>query len=162
MKRIDRDSLRDLSARAAGAPRRRANLNLHASHDESVQRLLNALEPGTYVRPHRHDGAGHWELLALLSGAVEVLVFDDHGRVTARFELEAGGALPVVELPGDTWHTLAAPRPGTVLLEVKAGPYVPGTGTRFADWAPPEAEAGAARLEQWLRAARVGERYVGR
>ena len=50
---LDRTLLAELSAAARLHPRRRLNRNLHAMDDPS-HRLLNAIEPGSYVRPHRH------------------------------------------------------------------------------------------------------------
>jgi len=41
-------------AAAAGA-RRRSHMLLHADHQDQVQRLLIALEPNSYVRPHFDD-----------------------------------------------------------------------------------------------------------
>ena len=42
-----------VAQQAANSPRRRKNHNLHQESD-LVQRFLNVLQPGTYVRPHRH------------------------------------------------------------------------------------------------------------
>jgi len=47
----------------------------------------------------------------------------------------------------------------SVFLEVKQGPYDPATAVEFAPWAPPEGDPAVAQYQQWLRAARVGERY---
>ena len=60
MKRLTADILIALRAEAAASPRRRKNFNLHASPDDPIQRLCNAFEPGTYVRPHRH--AAGWRM----------------------------------------------------------------------------------------------------
>ncbi|MEK7261899.1 MAG: WbuC family cupin fold metalloprotein, partial [Pseudomonadota bacterium] len=75
MKRLTADILIALRAEAAASPRRRKNFNLHASPDDPIQRLCNAFEPGTYVRPHRHAAGGVWELFLVLSGAAAVLTF---------------------------------------------------------------------------------------
>lgn len=156
MKRITRLDLASLAAEAQAAPRRRKNLNLHASLDDPVQRLLNALEPGTYVRPHRHATPAKWELMTVVSGRAVLLALSDDGVVQERVDLDHDN--PIVEIPPATWHMLAALEPGTVLLEVKPGPYGPTTPADFADWAPAEGSGGAAGLEQWCRDARVGER----
>jgi len=156
MQPITRADLARLAAEAQAAPRRRKNRNLHTRLDDPVQRLLNALEPGTYVRPHRHEAPAKWELLTILSGRAVLLILSDDGVVQQRVEL--GDATPVVEIPPATWHTLAALEPETVLLEVKPGPYVPTAPSDFAAWAPEEGSAAAADLECWCRDARVGER----
>ena len=42
------------------------------------------MQPGTYVRPHRHSTPPRWELFVVLRGALALLVFDDSGRVEER------------------------------------------------------------------------------
>jgi cupin fold WbuC family metalloprotein len=157
MKRITADDLRRLSAEAAASPRRRKNLNVHAELSDPVQRLCNAFEPGTYVRPHRHAAAGVWELLVVLSGSAAVLVFDDAGAVTERAELDAAGPVRCLEIPAGAWHTMASLQPGTVLFEVKRGPYAAPPPQDFAAWAPAEGDARCAAMEVWFRGARPGE-----
>lgn len=161
LKRIDAAMLSALSAEAATASRRRKNLNVHESLDDPVQRLLNAFEPGTYVRPHRHTEPPKWELFALISGRAAVLTFDDAGRVSERAELDAAHRVRVVEIPAGTWHTLVALEAQTVLLEVKAGPYVPATPADLAPWAPAEGTPEAARLEIRFRTAGTGDLLAG-
>ncbi len=153
MKRIDTAALRMLAAEAAASPRRRKNLNLHETLDDPIQRLCNAFEPGTYLRPHRHGGV--WELFTLLTGRAAVLTFDDTGRVTERVELGAD-ANYVVEIPSATWHSLISFAPGTVLFEVKRGPYRPTGEHDFAPWAPKEGDARAATFVKWMASAVAG------
>lgn len=161
LKLVGSELLGELSARAAASPRRRANHNLHPELADPVQRFLNAMDPGTYVRPHRHMAPEpKWELFVVLAGAVAVLLFDDAGAVVERVELAADGDLRGVEVPAGCWHSLVALRPGTVLFECKQGPYVALGDKDFAAWAPAEGEPGAAALLQRLAAARVGERLA--
>ena len=157
MKRLTADILIALRAEAAASPRRRKNFNLHASSDDPIQRLCNAFEPGTYVRPHRH-GAGVWELFLILSGRAVALIFDDHGTVMARTELRFGGEVRGVELPPGAWHSLVSLAPDTVLFEVKPGPYRPTGENDFAAWAPPEGTPGADAFVAWMARAAIGER----
>ena len=159
IKRVDFAALRDLAAQAAATPRRRKNLNLHESPDDPVQRLLNDFEPGTYVRPHRHKDK--WELFVLVQGAAAVLTFEDDGRVRERVELNAAGGARVVEIPAATWHTLVSLAPGTVLFEVKRGPYDSAAPAEYAPWAPAEGDARAAVLERRLRDCQPGATPAG-
>lgn len=154
IKRIDAAALRDLAAQAAAAPRRRKNLNLHESLDDPVQRLLNDFEPGTYVRPHRHRDK--WELFVLVQGAAAVLTFDDGGRVLERVELDGADGARVVEIAAGTWHTLVSLVPGTVLFEVKPGPYVGPAAAEYASWAPAEGDPETATYERRMRTAQSG------
>ena len=156
MKRIDRTLLTTLSSQAAASPRLRTHHNLHPQLDDSVQRLCIAMEPGTYVRPHRHAEPSTWEILLVLSGAVTLLLFDGSGKVTERIELAACGETGAVEIPANTWHAVASTQPGTVVFEVKQGPYMPIAETNYASWSPAEGEP-AQRLEARYHRARAGD-----
>lgn len=157
MKPVTDTMIAELSAQAALAPRQRKNLNLHAQLEDPVQRLLNALEPGTYIRPHCHGVPPKWELFVILSGRAAVLTFDAHGEVIERVELDAAGANRIVEIPEAAWHTLVALAPQTVLIEIKRGPYQATSPAEFAHWAPPEGDAAVARFTQWLLHAQSGD-----
>ncbi len=155
MKRLDTSLLCGLSAQAAGVARRRKNYNLHSSAADPIQRMLNAFEPTTYIRPHRHGGK--WELFVIVSGRAAVVIFDDSGRVQERADLDAAGGTRIVEIPEGTWHTVVSLAPQTVMFEVKAGPYVPTLPSDFALWAPAEDDPAAAVFERWFQTAAVGD-----
>ena len=78
MKQITPAMLATLGQQAQASPRRRANLNLHPQLDDPIQRLAIAMEPDTYVRPHRHPHT--WEMLHPLAGRFVVLEFDESAR----------------------------------------------------------------------------------
>jgi cupin fold WbuC family metalloprotein len=153
---LDERGLDELTARARTAPRRRQNLNLHPELSDPIQRLLNAGEPNTYVRPHRHR-PGRWELVAVLRGQIDTLLFDDAGAVTARHRLAVGNC---IEVPGATWHSFVFALPGTIAIEIKPGPYDVQLDKEFAAWAPAEGAADAADCARWIAAAAVGMRYA--
>jgi cupin fold WbuC family metalloprotein len=156
MKRIDQILLTTLSTQAAASPRKRAHHNLHPQLDDPVQRLCIAMEPGTYVRPHRHMQPETWEILLILSGAVALLIFDDSGRVLERIELAADGEVTAVEIPANTWHAVASLKAGTVVFEVKQGPYAPITEANYAPWSPADGVLEES-LEGWYHTARAGD-----
>lgn len=157
MKRIDDALIGELAARAAGSERRRANHNLHTELSDPVQRFLNAIEPESFVPVHRHTDPERWELFIALSGRVAVLTFDDDGRVLAREELAAAGPLRGIEIPVGAWHTVVALESGTVLFELKEGPYARVSDKDFAPWSPREGDERAAALLEWYRTARPGD-----
>lgn len=144
MKIFSADQLNALVTQAAGSPRLRQHHNIHTGFDEPCQRLFNALEPGSYIRPHRHFSVPRGELLVAIRGLMALVTFDDFGAVqqVVHFGTEKYGAdLAVgVELPSQTWHTVLALVPGSVLLEVKAGPFDPNQPKDLAPWAPAEGE----------------------
>lgn len=79
---LDVGVLDALSAEARSRPRHRANGNLHAMEDP-VHRLLNAVEPGTYIRPHRHLHPPKDETCLVVRGALGLVLFDESGAVAA-------------------------------------------------------------------------------
>ena len=142
--------LKEVSREARENPRRRKNRNFHEMSDP-VHRLLNAVEPGTYIRPHRHLDAAKAETALVVSGAVGVLVFDDSGALAEKRRLTAAGANVGVEMPAGVWHTFVALEPGSVFFETKAGPYVPLKPEEMAPWAPAEGTPEATALEESWR-----------
>lgn len=134
---VDQAGLDHLSAQAAASPRGRKNLNLHAAEAEPSQRLLNAIEPGSYVAPHRHAELTKDESILAVRGRLLVVTFDPAGRETSRVVLEPGGVVAAT-VPHGTFHTLAALAPGTIFFESKAGPYRPLEPEERAAWAPAE------------------------
>jgi cupin fold WbuC family metalloprotein len=156
MKSVTGADLAALSGEARGAARRRTHLNVHAALDEPVQRLFIAFEPGTYIRPHRHPQANKWELVVLISGSIDLLTLDDTGRVIERVRLAASGTR-AAEIPPSTWHSYVCRETGTVLLEVKEGPYVPTTAENFAPWSPAEGDSEALPFLERLGEAQPGQ-----
>jgi cupin fold WbuC family metalloprotein len=130
---IGADAIAELLGKAETSERKRSHMLLHGGHHDQVQRMTIMLEPGTYVRPHQHSE--QWEMLALLRGSCDLLQFDPQGRLIGRVAMSA--ASPVVQIPIGAWHGLYVCEKGTMLLEVKPGPYRPN---EFADWAPPEGD----------------------
>ena len=154
---IDGATVDNLVEAARAATRRRKNLNLHPELADPIQRLLNAGEPGTYVRAHRH-ALDRWELIVAIRGRIDALFFDDKGVVTERLTLDAGTG-SVLEVAGGQWHSFVFVNPGTVALEIKQGPYVAETDKTFAMWAPLESAAEAASCATWLASASIGDRW---
>ncbi|MFN0111156.1 MAG: WbuC family cupin fold metalloprotein [Blastocatellia bacterium] len=144
--------LDELLVRAASSPRRRAIHCLHGGDWEHCHRMLNALTPGTYVRPHRHDSDHQSEAFILLRGKLALLLFDEAGKVDfthSRILSPADGMLGM-DVPPRIWHTLIALE-DSVIYEVKghpAGGYVQERDKNFATWAP---EEGSPEGESYLR-----------
>jgi cupin fold WbuC family metalloprotein len=131
------------------------NLNLHAEQTDSVSRFLNAGIAGTCVRPHRHR-IDRWELVTVLQGRFDVVIFTSNGVVKRRVVLGLQGA-SVAEIAGGEWHSVVFQAPAAVVLEVKAGPYEPRLDKEFASWAPTEDDPAAARFVSWLETAAPGD-----
>jgi cupin fold WbuC family metalloprotein len=159
MKIIDNDLFTRLCERADDDPRRRVHHLLHDSHDEPVQRMLIAVQPGTYFRPHRHTIPPKWELMLVLKGAAAWLSFNDQGRVTARREAGAHRGAKGLEYPPGLWHTLVCLTPDTVLFECKQGPFAPTSASDFAPWSPAEDDPRVGDCVRWMLRAQSGEKF---
>ena len=63
--------------------------------------------------------------LVVLRGRVVEEYYDSEGVCVATYELAAGGPAFGLNIPAGQWHSLRALDPGTVILEMKDGPYEP-------------------------------------
>ena len=121
--KIDSVLLDELTAQAKASPRLRMNLDLRNSDADCSQRMLNAIEPGSVVSIHRHRSTS--ETMVVLRGSLVEEYYSSEGVVEAAYELAAGGPICALNIPAGQWHTLRALDPGTVILEMKDGPYEP-------------------------------------
>ena len=138
---ISSTSLDSLSGQARASARRRKNYNFHPSESDPASRLLNAVEPGSYVQPHRHLDPSKDETFVVVRGSFGVVFFDEAGTVTQTAIATAGGDVVGANIPHGVYHSLLALEPGSVFFEAKAGPYVPISDVERAPWAPKEGEA---------------------
>lgn len=133
-----------LTRAAEASPRRRQNLNLHESSAHPAHRFFNAMEPHSYVRPHRHLDATKDETFVAPRGAFGLIVFADNGEVAESAVLRPDAESLAAHVPHSVFHSAIALEPGSIFFEVKAGPYDPHLDKDWAPWAPPEGDAAAA------------------
>jgi cupin fold WbuC family metalloprotein len=124
------------------SPRRRVIQPFHKVASDPLHRMLNAVQPDSYIRPHRHLDPPKAEAWIVLRGRLVFFTFDEQGAVTRSVELAANSPAFGVDLSPGVFHTFVALEPDTVIFEVKTGPYVESTDKAFATWAPAEGEAG--------------------
>ena len=116
--------LDDLTAKAKESPRLRMNLDLRDSAEDTSQRMLNAIEPGSPLPIHRHQKTS--ETVVCLRGRLVEEFYDDLERTcTERIELSPNGPVVALNIPAGQWHTVHALESGTVILEMKNGKYEP-------------------------------------
>ncbi len=156
---ITNEFLDELQLRARASARLRAIHCLHSGDWEHCHRMLNALTPGTYVRPHSHVSDHQSEAFILLRGKLALLIFDEEGSVDlsrSRTLSPADGILGM-DIPPRIWHSLVALE-DAIIYEVKghpAGGFVLERDKNFAEWAPEEGSPeSAAYLKQMEDAAR--------
>ena len=136
MLKIDCQLLDAVTAQAKLSPRLRMNHNFHPELSDPVQRLLNALEPWTYIRPHKH--VTKEESFVLLRGTVLAVVFNDDGTIRDHCVLNALSGNLGVEFEENSYHMLTSLESGSVVYEIKEGPFVPHSEASSAPWAPRE------------------------
>lgn len=148
---VTRELLDQLSEEARTAPRQRKNYNLHPANESLCHRLLNAIEPASYIRPHRHLDPEKDEAFVLLSGRLGVVTFSDTGEVTETVILSHQCGMLAADIPHGVYHTAVSLESGTVFFEAKAGPYLPLSAVECADWAPGEGDEAAPAFLEKLR-----------
>ena len=122
--KITQTVLDELTAKAKESPRLRMNLDLRNSAEDTSQRMLNAIEPGSPLPIHRHQNTS--ETVVCLRGRLVEEFYDDLERIcTERIELSPGGPIVALNIPAGQWHTVQALESGTVILEMKNGKYEP-------------------------------------
>lgn len=144
---IGQDLLDGVTDEARAVARLRKNYNFHTRDGAPCHRLLNAIEPDSYIPPHRHLDPEKDETIIVLRGKLGIIFFGDSGDVRETAVLSPGGYAVGVNIPHGEFHTLVSLESGTVFFETKAGPYLPLTEQEKAPWAPGEGSDDAAA---WL------------
>jgi len=147
MKKIDQDLLDQISEKAKQSGRLRMNYNFHESMDDSIQRMLNALEPDTYLPPHRHLNPDKDEIFIVLRGQVLLLEFNDDGDIISHMIIDPEQGTFGAEVAAGVWHTLITLKPDTVIYEVKQGPFTPISPENIAPWVP---KSSSTESKKWM------------
>lgn len=120
--KITQGLLDSLTEQAKASPRLRMNLDLRNSASDGSQRMLNAIEPGSPLPIHRHRKSS--ETVVCLRGRLVEEFYDELDRIcTEAIELSPNGPVVSLNIPIGQWHTARALESGTVILEMKDGPY---------------------------------------
>ncbi|MCH8558369.1 MAG: WbuC family cupin fold metalloprotein [Balneolia bacterium] len=135
---------------ARESARKRIIFPVQRSQDDAVQRLINFLQPGTYIRPHQHPGHHATETILVHKGRIGFMLFRDDGSVSDAITLSANSATCMADMVPGLWHSFVVLEPDTVIIEFKKGPYDPETDKNFAKWAPEEGSPAAAAYLQKL------------
>lgn len=120
--KISQSLLDFLTEQAKVSPRLRMNYDLRNNDSDQSQRMLNAIEPGSPLPIHRHRHSS--ETVVCLRGKLVWEYFDDLERIcTEVIELCPNGPIVALNIPAGQWHTVRAIESGSVILEMKDGPY---------------------------------------
>ncbi len=154
---IDLELIQRKACDARRSPRRREIHIFHEGDADPLQRMLNALQPGSYIRPHRHLDPPKSESVVLLQGMLGYVSFMADGTPDEEslLLLERERGVHGCDIRPGVWHTIFALAPDTVIFEVKPGPYSPANDKDFAPWAPqehsPDAPVFLAQIEDAFR-----------
>ena len=142
---FDKDFLGKLFEQATKNPRLRQELDLRTSGEDTSQRMLNALLPGTVVPIHRHEDTT--ETVVCLCGKMDEVIYEE----VVTYEKAAPDTMPMgidaqdvtrkveyrevqrirlcpaegkygCQIPKGAWHTVEVIEP-SVIFEAKDGAY---------------------------------------
>jgi len=149
---IDHSLLHELKQRALRAPRRRARVCLHKSHQDSIQEMLICFCIDSYIPPHRHTNKN--ESYHIVEGRATVYILDESGRVRRQIEMGDFSSKKTFfyRLSTDAWHTMVPRTEFVILHEVTDGPFLQQDND-LPSWAPRvDDAAGVERYLQMLAA----------
>lgn len=127
--------------------RKRIILPVHREQEAEVQRMINFLQPGTYIRPHKHPLSHATESIIVLKGRIRFFIFDEKGKILNETEVGCKPIPAVLDIEPQVWHSFLVLEVDTILFECKKGPYDAKTDKIFASWAPEERSKEA---EDWI------------
>lgn len=140
IQQINDELLAVLRKQAKGNERRRQNYDLRTSAEDTSQRMLNVLEPGTKVAIHRHFKTS--ETAVCLEGCLDWIIYEElptvaeggpvhNGEVAAdetcfkeviRVRVCPREGKYGVQVPKGAWHSIEVYEPSTI-FEAKDGKY---------------------------------------
>ena len=136
---VDRSNVDLFKQQSSLNPRKRIRLCAHGGPEDRLHEMLIVHERGTYVRPHKHPGKT--ESTHIIEGLVDVVVFDDDGRIerVIRMGDYASGRTFYYRMAAPVFHTLIVRSDILVFHETTNGPF-DRTDTVFASWAPADSD----------------------
>lgn len=128
----------DLLAKSRESPRKRLIQCVHKSDDAGVHKMFNALQPGTYITPHRHMDPLKTETVIIVSGPLLYVEFSEEGEIANHVLIQPGTEIFGLDVAPHVYHTFIPLKPDTIMFEVKDGPYVATSDKDIPAWAPAE------------------------
>ena len=131
--------IEELKLLSAFNPRKRIRLCTHLNQMELLHEMIIVHEKTAYVRPHKHPGKS--ESTHIIEGIVDVVMFDDGGRINQVIRMGdyASGKPFFYRMATPTYHTLIIRSDLLVFHETTDGPF-DKKDTIFAPWAPEDVD----------------------
>ena len=128
---INEELIAELLSQASQSERKRVAFDLRTTSDDSSQRMLNAMQPGTIVPIHRHDDTS--ETCICIKGKLDVIFYSELPNMDAggpgrdfteilRVTLSPESGNHGCQIPKGVWHSVEVKEP-SVIFEGKDGPY---------------------------------------
>jgi len=138
-----------LRCELAGNAKGRVRVNLHPADADTLHEMFIAIKQDSYIRPHKHPHKS--EAFHIVYGEVDVVVFDDDGRIQRVVSLAAGGSSKAFyyRMSKPFFHTLVIKSDLLVVHEITNGPFVKD-GTEQANFAPAE-DADLSTINAWQK-----------
>lgn len=129
---INGDLLSDLHKKSQGSERLRTAYDMRNTEGDTSQRMLNVLEPGTYVQIHRHLETS--ESVVCLEGCLDWVFYEEQPaagigvsihegenpidetrfKEVARFRICPREGLYGIQVPKMAWHSIVVHEPSTI------------------------------------------------
>jgi len=134
---IDKSTLAEIIEKSRISSRKRA-CHIVRSFKQGIPAVMfNALQPGTYIRPHIHPVAEGTEILIPITGKSTAIIFDEKGKIKEKYELSKEKT-NYLEIPSRTFHTVIALEPDSILCEIYMATHPEEEYKQFAAWSPEE------------------------
>jgi len=120
--------------------RQRCRICLHVDEQAELHETVLVYMRDTFNRPNRHPMA---ESFHIIEGKADVLFFTESGQVDKLVRMgDCASGLPFIcQFPAMVYHTMIVRSHWLALHETCRGPFVRGTTTQYAPWAPRETDA---------------------
>ena len=136
---IGQRELDTLRAAVKASAKRRARINTHPDGDDALHEMIIAIDPASYIRPHKHPGKS--EAFHIIEGEVDIVVFTEAGEIDRIIPLgpPGSGRAFYYRMSSAFFHTLVIRSDILIVHEITNGPFRPAA-TIFADFAPDDRE----------------------
>jgi cupin fold WbuC family metalloprotein len=144
---VGKSELDTLKAAVKASAKRRARINTHPDGEDALHEMIIAIDPSSYIRPHKHPGKS--EAFHIVEGEVDIVVFKDDGEIEQVVALGAPGSGRsfYYRMSKPFFHTLIIRSDVLIVHEITNGPFRP-QGTVFADFAPEDSDTQKAEAYQ--------------
>jgi cupin fold WbuC family metalloprotein len=144
---IGQAELNTLKTAVKASAKRRARINAHADGEDALHEMIIAIDPTSYIRPHKHPGKS--EAFHIVEGEVDIVVFTDDGEIDRIVSLGPPGGRRAFyyRMSNAFFHTLIIRSDLLIVHEITNGPFRP-SATVFAEFAPDDREVEQAAAYQ--------------